>query len=190
MRADQNSPVAENAGVEQRRHGNQSGVVGAVETHFSQVAAVTRHNRGLAYFGVRPFHLGRGARVVFRAEILGDALPGGVVAVTIDEMLVGALFRLQSSRREKRNLSLRKRQLLRLGIGGSKGQVEEFQFQASSFDCGIRLYYIPQFRRRIAPGKLRENSRTPRGRRAGGSVRTTANTCHRFQPARWSYPLT
>jgi hypothetical protein len=43
---------------------------------------------------------------------------------------------------------LRKRQLLRLGVGGSKGQVEEFEFQVSSFDCGIRSDYIPQCRER------------------------------------------
>src|SRR5450759_1835491 len=163
MRADQNSAIAEYAGVEQRRHGDQSGVVGAVETHFSQIAAVARQDRGLAYFGVRPFHLGRGARVVCRAEILGDALAGGVVAVTIDETLAGALFRLQGSRREQRNLPLRERQFRRLGVGGSEGQVEEFEFQVSSFDCGIRLDYIPQCRQReespparmkpIRPGK-------------------------------------
>src|SRR5450759_4600066 len=160
MRTDQNSAVAEYAGVEQRRHGDQSGVVGAVKTHFSQIAAVSRQDRGLAYFGLRSFHLGRGARVVFRAEILGDALAGGVVAVTIDETLAGAFLRLQGARREERNLPLRERQFLRLGVGGSKGQVEEFEFQVSSFDCGIRSDYIPQCRQReeSPPASFRQTS--------------------------------
>jgi hypothetical protein len=35
--------------------------------------------------------------------------------------------------------------LLQVGVGGSEGQVEEFEFQVSSFDCGMRFDYIPQF---------------------------------------------
>src|SRR6266545_745666 len=153
----------EYAGVEEPRYGNERRVVRAVEADLAQVAARARESRRRADLVRHGLEARVRLPLAFRAQVIGEALPGRVVAVAVDEAGIAASLDLDRARRRERHLALRERELLRLRVGGAERKAEALQTDRGHAGRGLwnRIIFYSTKGLGASPGTGRDAQVSP-----------------------------
>src|SRR6266581_3789136 len=163
VRADQQRAAPEYAGVEEPHHGHERRVVRAVEADLAQIAARARESRRRADLVRHGLEARVRLPLAFRAQVIGEALPGRVVAVAVNEAGIAAPLDLDRARRRERHLALRERELLRLRVGGAERKTEALQTDRGHAGRGLwnRIIFYSTKGLGASPGTGRDAQVSP-----------------------------